>query len=128
MAVFPVHPRTRAVLDRENMSLPPNVAPVDPLGYVDTVALAAGAEAVVTDSGGLQKEAYLLETPCVTLREDTEWTETVDLDWNVLVGARTEAIRAAIEAPPRGSTHPAVYGDGHAAARMLAAIEQRFGS
>ncbi len=86
------------------------------------------AEAVVTDSGGLQKEAYLLETPCVTLREDTEWTETVDLGWNTLVGARTDAIRAAIADPPRGSRHPAIYGDGHAASRMLNAIERRFGS
>ncbi|MCA9825551.1 MAG: UDP-N-acetylglucosamine 2-epimerase (non-hydrolyzing) [Dehalococcoidia bacterium] len=125
-AVFPVHPRTRSVLDREAISLPPNVRPVAPLGYVDTVALVAEAAAVVTDSGGLQKEAYLLETPCITLREDTEWVETVDLGWNRLVGARTADIRAAIADPPRGATHPAVYGDGHSAARMLEAIERTF--
>ena len=126
--VFPVHPRTRAILDRERIPLPTHVHAVEPLGYLDTVALVAGATAVVTDSGGLQKEAYLLETPCITLREDTEWTETVDLGWNLLVGSDSAAIRAAIAAPPRGRTHPDVYGDGKAAGRMLDAIERRFGS
>jgi UDP-N-acetylglucosamine 2-epimerase len=124
--VFPVHPRTRAVIDAEGLDFPRNVVAVAPLGYVDTVALVAGATAVVTDSGGLQKEAYLLETPCITLRSDTEWTETVALGWNVLVGAQSAVIRAAIARPPRGTDHPAVYGDGKAAARMLEAIERRF--
>lgn len=121
--VFPVHPRTRAAMAANGAPLPGNVHPVEPLGYLDTVSLARGAQAVVTDSGGLQKEAYLLETPCVTLRDNTEWTETLELGWNVLVGAGTEAIRAAIAHPPRGTTHPPVYGDGHAAARILEAIE-----
>ncbi|MBI5948999.1 MAG: UDP-N-acetylglucosamine 2-epimerase (non-hydrolyzing) [Chloroflexi bacterium] len=122
-AVFPVHPRTRAAMAATGVSLPANVQAVEPLGYLDTVSLAREATAVVTDSGGLQKEAYLLETPCVTLRDNTEWTETLELGWNVLVGASTGAIRAAIARPPRGETHPPVYGDGHAAERILAAIE-----
>jgi UDP-N-acetylglucosamine 2-epimerase len=121
--VFSVHPRTRAVLDQAGILLPANVTAVEPLGYAEVVALAGGAEAVVTDSGGLQKEAYLLETPCITLRDETEWTETVDLGWNVLVGADSKRIREALAAPPRGTAHPAVYGDGHAAAAMLDAIE-----
>jgi len=123
LVVFPVHPRTRGAMAANGISLPANVHGLEPLGYLDTVALAGGARAVVTDSGGLQKEAYLLERPCVTLRENTEWPETLELGWNVLVGAGTEAIRAAIAHPPRGATHPPVYGDGHAAGRILAAIE-----
>ncbi len=122
--VFPMHPRTRAAMAANGVSLPANVHAVEPLGYLDTVSLARGAHAVVTDSGGLQKEAYLLETPCVTLRDNTEWTETLELGWNVLVGAGTDAIRAAIAHPPRGAAHPPIYGDGDAAARILAAIER----
>lgn len=124
--VFPVHPRTRAALNAHGIALPPNVRLVEPLGYAQLVSLAGEARAIVTDSGGLQKEAYLLETPCITLREETEWTETVDLGWNVLVGTDGERILAALAAPPVGSSHPPVYGDGHAAAAILDAIESRF--
>ena len=125
--VFPVHPRTREALARHGLSLPPNVVAVEPLGYLETMALAANARAVVSDSGGLQKEAYLLETPCVTLRENTEWVETIELGWNILVGWDTAAIAAAVAHPPKGATHPAVYGDGQAARRMVDQIERHFG-
>ncbi len=111
----------------QGLALPSNVFAVEPLAYLDTVALAAAARAVVTDSGGLQKEAYLLETPCITLRENTEWNETIELGWNVLVGADSTAIAAAIAAPPRGATHPAVYGDGTAARRIAQLLSDRFG-
>lgn len=121
--VFPVHPRTKAVMAREGITLPANIRPVEPLGYFDILALQEGARAIATDSGGIQKEAYLLETPCVTLRDETEWTETVALGWNVLVGANEAAIAAALADPPRGEGHPPVYGDGNAAARILDAIE-----
>ncbi len=121
--VFPIHPRTRAAIAAEGVRLPANVALVEPLGYFDTVALAGDAVAVVTDSGGLQKEAFLLETPCITLRENTEWVETVELGWNVLVGADPVRIRAALGRAPRGTTHPAVYGAGNAAAQIVDAIE-----
>jgi UDP-GlcNAc3NAcA epimerase len=123
--VFPVHPRTRAALERHGLALPANVHAVEPLPYLETVALARDAAAVVTDSGGLQKEAYLLETPCITLRDETEWTETAELGWNVLVGADRERIRSALRHPPRGGSHPPVYGDGRAATVMLDAIEAR---
>lgn len=125
--VFPMHPRTRAVLEDSGIELPGNVRVVEPLGYIDVVALQRDAEAVVTDSGGLQKEAYLLETPCITLRGETEWVETVEFGWNVLVGADAGRIANAIASPPRGATHPAVYGDGTAAATMVSAIEGAFG-
>ncbi len=124
--VFPVHPRTRDALARHAIPLPPGVTAIEPLGYLDTVSLASEARAVVTDSGGLQKEAYLLQTPCVTLRDTTEWVETLELGWNVLAGSASGSIRAAVANPPRGSAHPPVYGDGFAARRMIDSIEQRF--
>lgn len=92
--VFPVHPRTEKYLKEygfwENM--PPNVIVTKPLGYLDMLHLMNNANKILTDSGGIQKEAYMLGKPCVTLRKNTEWTETVDAGWNVLVGANTEKI------------------------------------
>ena len=121
--VFAVHPRTSAAMARHGLQLPPNVVPVDPLGYVETVSLTGGAVAVITDSGGLQKEAYLLATPCITLRAETEWTDTVALGWNVLVASDHGAIRRAMAVPPRGESRPPLYGDGHAAPRIVDALE-----
>src|SRR5205823_6947668 len=77
--VFPVHPRTRHVLDEHGIPLPENVEAVEPLGYLEMLAFVAGAEALATDSGGLQKEAYWLGVPCVTVRPNTEWYATVQL-------------------------------------------------
>ena len=81
------HPRTRHALDEHGIALPPNVEAIEPLGYLEMLALVAGADAVVTDSGGLQKEAYWLRVPCVTLRPNTEWVDTVAAGANALVGA-----------------------------------------
>jgi len=94
---------------------------VEPLGYVEFTALLYGARAVLTDSGGVQKEAYLAAVPCVTLRDSTEWIETVETGWNALVDLDADAVLEALEreAPVR---HPPLYGDGHAAARCVAAI------
>ena len=122
--VFPVHPRTRARLDEFGIALPPNVAPVEPLGYLEMVALESSARAIFTDSGGVQREAYFAEVPCVTLRDTTEWTNTVDAGWNRLVGASTAAIAAALAAPPeRPSSHPPLFGDGRAATAIVRALE-----
>jgi UDP-N-acetylglucosamine 2-epimerase (non-hydrolysing)/UDP-GlcNAc3NAcA epimerase len=119
--VLPLHPRTRARLEAagllgrlegaEDVDLAP------PLGYLDFLKLARHARAVVTDSGGVQKEAYLLGVPCVTLRAETEWVETVDAGWNVLVDLDTAAALAALERP-RPAERPELYGGGHAAARV----------
>lgn len=127
-AVFPVHPRTRARLEasgalarleaKENLRLTP------PLGYIDFLKLLRHAKAVLTDSGGVQKEAYLLCVPCVTLRETTEWVETVELGWNTLVGLdRDRALRALEDARP-SSEHPELYGGGRAGERAVAAISE----
>lgn len=120
--VFPVHPRTRQTLDPR--SLAPNVRPIDPVGYVDMLALLRHARMVLTDSGGLQKEAFFTGTPCVTLRETTEWPETVDAGWNRLVGTDAEAIRAAVASwKPAGVRPDGLFGDGRASERIARLLE-----
>ena len=93
----------------------------EPLGYVELTALLCHARAALTDSGGLQKEAYLAGVPCITLRANTEWTETVELGWNTLVDLDREAAMAALGHVPPAS-RPALYGDGHAGERVVAAL------
>jgi UDP-N-acetylglucosamine 2-epimerase (non-hydrolysing)/UDP-GlcNAc3NAcA epimerase len=94
------------------------VTVTQPLGYLDFLKLAHHAKAVLTDSGGVQKEAYLLGTPCVTLRNTTEWVETVDLGWNVLVDLDAGAALDALTRPPPAAERPELYGGGHAAERI----------
>ena len=95
-----------------------------PLGYADLVAAALASAGVITDSGGLQKEAFLLRVPCTTVRDETEWTETVDLGWNVLVRTGDEILAAATRPRP-ASTSAAPYGDGRAAERVVAELVER---
>ena len=100
--VFPIHPRTRKALDRlEFPTLPSRVKVIEPVGYLDMVHLEQSARTIMTDSGGIQKEAYWLGVPCVTLRDETEWVETVESGWNVLVGADTERIVGAAKENPK---------------------------
>ena len=116
--VFPVHPRTRARLDAAGLTdRLAGVTLVPPLGYLDFLELARHARAVLTDSGGVQKEAYLLGVPCVTLRDRTEWVETVEAGWNTLVDLDPDAALAALERRPPAE-RPELYGGGHAAARV----------
>ena len=124
--VFPAHPRTTDALERHGLLAAANEATIltDPVGYLDFVALLSGAERVATDSGGVQKEAFFVGTPCVTLRETTEWLETVDAGWNVLVGADGDAIRAAIRRPYDPPPKPDLYGDGDAADRIAAVLAE----
>jgi UDP-GlcNAc3NAcA epimerase len=118
--VFPVHPRTRHALDVHGLRLPAHVEAIEPLGYLETLALVAAAEAVVTDSGGLQKEAYWLRVPCVTLRPSTEWVDTVTTGANRL--AEPEQLAAALETARFPEQAPQLYGDGHASERIAAAL------
>jgi len=124
-AVLPLHPRTRARLEQADLlarlEATPSLTVTPPLGYLDFTALLCHARAVLTDSGGVQKEAYLAGVPCVTLRDRTEWTETVDSGWNVLVDLDAAAARAALQRPAP-SERPALYGDGRAGERVVAAI------
>ena len=99
-------------------------AAIEPLGYREMVALVCGARSVFTDSGGVQREAYFAAVTCVTLRDSTEWTKTVGTGWNRLVGADTDSIAASLVAEPqRPPDHPALFGDGNAAAKIVAALE-----
>ncbi len=115
--VFPVHPRTRKSLAAWGLTPPANVELRDPVTYTEMLALERDAAAIVTDSGGVQREAYLWGVPCVTLREETEWVETVSTGWNALVGVDPQRFRAAL-ALPRPRTRPPVLGDGDAAPRI----------
>jgi UDP-GlcNAc3NAcA epimerase len=113
--VFPLHPRTAGAIESQGHRLAGHVQPRPPAGYLDFAALASQARVILTDSGGVQKEAYWYEVPCVTLRDSTEWVETVELGWNRLVGADPEAIVEAARVAAPVSAHPPLYGDGHAA-------------
>jgi len=123
--VLPLHPRTAARLEefglREQLGAIDGLRMTDPLGYVEFSALLCQARAVLTDSGGVQKEAYLAGVPCITLRANTEWVETVQSGWNTLVDLDPDAALAALAAE-RPAERPELYGDGHAAERCVQAI------
>ena len=128
--LFPVHPRTRARLREAGLSSElddlDGVQLTGPLGYIEFSALVCHARAVLTDSGGVQKEAYLAGVPCVTLRAHTEWVETVTSGWNTLVDLNPRAALAAL-AHLHPNEHPELYGDGHAAERCVEAIDELHG-
>jgi UDP-N-acetylglucosamine 2-epimerase len=115
--IFPLHPRTRKGIESWDLEVPRNVEIRNPLTYTEMLALERDATAIATDSGGVQREAYLWGVPCITMREETEWVETVSTGWNTLVGADPEKFRAALakEPPP---ARPPIFGDGHAAERI----------
>jgi UDP-N-acetylglucosamine 2-epimerase len=117
--VFAVHPRTRHVLDEHGIETARTVEEIRPVGYLEMLALVSSAQAVVTDSGGLQKEAYWLRVPCVTLRPSTEWVDTVLAGGNTLVDpADPSGLAAALEAAAFPPDAPPLYGDGRTAARI----------
>ncbi len=129
LIVFPIHPRTRNAIEKfefEHFLQDTNIILIDPLGYLDMVRVEQTAKMILTDSGGIQKEAYWLETPCVTLREETEWVETVDLGWNKLAGADKEKIFDIIRTFEKPNRHPLLYGDGKAGERIADILLNQF--
>ncbi len=116
--VFPAHPRTKKVLDQLGITLNPHILLIDPVGYFDIVTLEDNARIIATDSGGVQREAYFLGKPCLTLRDETEWVETVAAGWNMLVGAEAERIHAAWFSFTPPAAQPPIFGDGRAGERI----------
>ena len=122
--VFPAHPRTQKALKRRGIHLNSNIRLIEPVGYLDMLWLEKNARMILTDSGGVQKEAYILGVPCVTLREETEWVETVEAGWNILVGASQERIVEAVRNFNPTGERPLLFGDGHASRRIVEILTQ----
>jgi UDP-GlcNAc3NAcA epimerase len=128
--VVPLHPRTKLRLSAFGLALPDSVQVIEPVGYLEMLALLDRCSVVITDSGGLQKEAFYLGRPCVTARDETEWTETVELGWNRLVGADPAAMLSAsrgFRAATPSQSREGVYGDGHAADRIAEILAAAIG-
>jgi len=126
--VFPIHPRTRLALDSAGL-LPTlqkmtHLRMIDPVGYFDMVWLERHARAIITDSGGVQKEAYLVQVPCITLRDETEWVETVAQGWNTLTGMNAEAILLALHGTRPKKQSEKLFGDGKASQHIAKSIRQ----
>ncbi|MBC7227810.1 MAG: UDP-N-acetylglucosamine 2-epimerase (non-hydrolyzing) [Thermoflexales bacterium] len=121
--VFPVHPRTRKTIAQLNVCFADHVRPIEPVSYFDMIVLEENARIIATDSGGVQREAYFLGVPCLTLRDETEWVETVEAGWNLLVGTDPERIVEAWRTffPP--ADRPPIFGDGTAARRIAEVLE-----
>lgn len=130
-AIFPVHPRTRGKLQAagrwDALAQVPGLVLAAPAGYLDFTSLLMGARAVVTDSGGVQKEAYFHGIPCITLRDTTEWVETVAGGFNTLTGMDAAAVRAALAGVAMPAERPPYYGDGHAADAVARAVVAEIG-
>src|SRR5438445_331939 len=124
--VFPIHPRTRKNLESFGLWEPlrATVKAIEPVDYLDFIALLMGSSKVVTDSGGVQKEAYFFGVPCVTLRDETEWIETLEDGWNALVGTETDEILHAIEKFNPEGTKSKSFGDGHAAEKIARILDK----
>lgn len=123
--IFPMHPRTRSCLEHFDIVWRNHVRFIEPVGYIDMLALEKAAYCILTDSGGMQKEAFFLGVPCVTLREETEWPETVEAGWSVLVGNRSQAIIEAIGRSLPGPPQQSPFGCGDAAIRIAQSFERQ---
>jgi UDP-N-acetylglucosamine 2-epimerase len=123
--VFPVHPRTRKMMQEWGISVNSNVMMIKPVGHFDMLTLQENANCILTDSGGVQKEAYLVGVRCITLREETEWVETVDAGWNRLAGVDAKMILENFESWFPQTERPPLYGDGHAAAQIFEILSSR---
>ena len=125
--IFPVHPRTAKCLRDFKIELPLSVIPIEPLGYLDSIRLISSASLVLTDSGGIQKEAFFLRRPCVTLRSETEWIELVECGANLLAGSDAELIETSLTTRVFPPCAPAIYGTGSASTDIARDIAFRFG-
>ena len=121
--VLPLHPRTKAKLKDLGMSIPKNIQMIDPVGYLEMVWLEANCRCVATDSGGVQKEAYFHQKPCITLRDETEWVELIETKWNVLVGANKEKICQQLLLNDCQLTQIELYGSGNSGSDIVKSVK-----
>lgn len=119
VVILPLHPRTRKKLSDAGLVLKQNVHVIEPIGYLEMLALEMKATAIITDSGGVQKEACFMQKPCITLRDETEWVETVEKGWNLLTGAVKNKIIMAVNKLNTPNDTSNLYGDGNAGAKIL---------
>ncbi len=124
--ILPMHPRTKNKIKEYNLTIPDNVILTDPLGYEELLTLLIYSNKMITDSGGIQKEAYFLSKPCVTLRNETEWIETLDNEWNILCGTNPEKIINAINKTPGIQNNLNEFGDGDAASKIIHSLLSRY--
>jgi len=126
--VLPLHPRTKKCIKDNGILVSGKIKVIEPIGYLDMLQLETHCKKIVTDSGGIQKEAYLMKKPCVTLRDETEWIETIECGWNELVGTDKYKIIEAIVNIPFEKAHPALFGDGNTSEKIVEIInkEERF--
>ncbi len=117
--LFPIHPRTRKIICEQNILVPSNIHLIEPVGYLEMLLFQRMCKFIVTDSGGMQKEAYFMKKPCITLRNQTEWVETVNNGWNTLVGTDAAKIKAAITSINNPIVYPNLYGNGNSAELIL---------
>ena len=110
--VLPLHPRTKRFIEEYNLHIGDNIKIIDPVGYLDMISLQENSQKIVTDSGGVQKEAYFLKKPCITMRDETEWVETVENGWNVIVGSDSNKIMNALENFNPTGTPASAFGNG----------------
>lgn len=124
--ILPLHPRTRKALKSSGIEVAERIHLIDPVGYLDMLSLEKNARGIITDSGGMQKEAYFFGVPCITMREETEWMETVDTGWNRLAGADPDKIIKAVTAAKVMKDRPALFGDGNAAGKIVDLIKKEY--
>ncbi|WP_142412974.1 non-hydrolyzing UDP-N-acetylglucosamine 2-epimerase [Hathewaya massiliensis] len=124
--VLPLHPRTKKYMTDYGLNFNENIKIIEPVGYLDMIALEMHAEKIVTDSGGVQKEAFFAKKPCITMRDETEWVETVKNGWNVIVGTNKEKILDSIINFMPKKEQEDIFGDGHASEKILSIINQGF--
>lgn len=120
--VLPIHPRTKKYINEYNLILGDNIVCIDPVGYLDMLSLESNAVKIVTDSGGVQKEAYFMGKPCITMRDETEWVETVKVGWNKIVGTDKNKIVDAINEFVAPKSKMDIFGDGNAAEKIVKSI------
>ncbi|MBU3074263.1 non-hydrolyzing UDP-N-acetylglucosamine 2-epimerase [Clostridium estertheticum] len=122
--ILPLHPRTKKYMDDYNLSFNKNIKIIDPVGYLDMISLEMHGRKIITDSGGVQKEAFFMNKPCITMRDETEWVETVQNGWNIVVGTNKAKILDGIINFTPSKVQQNIFGDGHAAEKILEIINK----